>query len=94
METMFKRKINPYSSKFNIKKVNFHSVLDKVEHLNFVPANFYWNDMGVFHSIGDIVGGKNAVMKGNLFELNSSGNIISINIYKCLICNKTKILIS
>jgi len=61
---------------FNIKKVNFHSVLDKVEHLNFVPASFYWTDVGVFHSIGNIVGGKNALMKGNLFELNSSGNII------------------
>ncbi|MFA6064451.1 MAG: sugar phosphate nucleotidyltransferase [archaeon] len=61
---------------FNIKKVNFHSVLDKVEHLNFVPASFYWNDAGAFHSMEQIIGGKNALMKGNLFELNSSGNII------------------
>ncbi len=62
----------------NIKKISFdYAVMEKAEKVFFVPASFYWNDVGSFNAIGEIVKDKNVVMNGNLLELNSSGNIVS-----------------
>jgi len=61
-----------------IKKISFDfAVMEKAKKVFFVKSNFYWNDVGGFPAVGEIVKEKNVVLDGKLIEYSSKGNIIS-----------------
>lgn len=61
-----------------IKKISFDfAVLESAKNVLFVPADFYWNDIGGFNAISEVVKEKNVLMGGKLIEENSSGNVVS-----------------
>ena len=59
-----------------LKKFNY-AIMEKAKNVFFVAADFYWDDVGSFTSVGEIIKDKNVVMGGKLIELNSTGNVIS-----------------
>lgn len=61
-----------------IKKISFdYAVMEKAEKVNFVPAKFYWNDVGSFDAIHEVVGESNVVMNGEFEKVDSEGNVVS-----------------
>jgi len=64
-----------------MKKISFdYAIMEKAKNVFFVPATFYWNDVGGFNSISEIVKEKNVIMGGKLLELNSAGNVVSTSV--------------
>jgi len=60
-----------------MKKISFDfAVMEKAQKVFFVPATFYWNDVGSFDAVSEIIGQKNAVLGGELVEEDSSGNVV------------------
>lgn len=61
-----------------IRKISFDlAVMEKARDVLFVQASFYWNDVGGFPALSEIIREKNAVMGGKLVEIESKGNVIS-----------------
>jgi len=60
-----------------IKKISFdYAIMEKANEVNFVPANFYWNDVGSFDAVGEVIGGENTTINGEIQTLDSTGNIV------------------
>lgn len=60
-----------------IKKISFdYAIMEKAKDVNFVPANFYWNDVGSFDAVGEVIGGENTAINGEIQTINSHGNIV------------------
>jgi mannose-1-phosphate guanylyltransferase len=52
------------------------AIMEKAEKVFYVPASFYWNDIGGFNAITQITKKDNVVLNGELIELNSKGNLV------------------
>ena len=72
-----------------IRRTSFDfAIMERASKIHFVPASFFWNDVGSFDALGDIFKGRNAIIKGQLSEINSSGNVVLSNKRIALIdCN-------
>ncbi|MGM5483973.1 MAG: mannose-1-phosphate guanylyltransferase [Nanobdellota archaeon] len=77
-----------------LKKTSFdYAIMEKAEKINYVKADFYWNDIGSFDALTDIIEGKNAIIKGDVKEIESKGNIISSDKTVALIgCNNMVVI--
>jgi mannose-1-phosphate guanylyltransferase len=62
----------------NIRKISFDfAVMEKNRSVFYLPADFYWNDIGGFPAITEVVKDENVVMNGKFIELESRGNIVN-----------------
>ncbi|MFW5746708.1 MAG: mannose-1-phosphate guanylyltransferase, partial [Nanoarchaeota archaeon] len=75
-------------------KISFdYAVMEKAEDVYYVPAEFYWNDIGSFDALSDILQGENAVLDGDVIQMDSSGNVIHTNKTVALIDCKDLVVI-
>ena len=59
-----------------MEKISFDfAIMEKTSEVYFVPAEFYWNDVGGFEAIHQILGQSNASINCNIVELNSKNNL-------------------
>ncbi len=65
-------KVYPKMEKISID----FAIMEKAEKVFCVPASFYWNDIGGFNAIAEIVKDSNVVLNGRLIEVNSKGNVV------------------
>jgi mannose-1-phosphate guanylyltransferase len=62
---------------YKLRKTSFDfAVMEKAKEIFFVPAQYYWNDIGSFAAIIEVVKEKNVVLNGKFIEENSKGNIV------------------
>lgn len=60
-----------------IRRTSFDfAIMERASKIMFVPANFFWNDVGSFDALAEIFKGRNAIIKGKLSEISSSGNVV------------------
>jgi len=61
-----------------IEKISFDfAIMEKAEEVSYVKSNFYWNDVGSFDALYEVLGERNSTLNGELVEINSEGNIVS-----------------
>lgn len=59
-----------------MEKISFDfAIMEKVSEVYFVPAQFYWNDVGGFEAIHQILKQSNASINCKIIEFKSKGNL-------------------
>lgn len=54
-----------------------YAVMDHAKNVHYVEADFYWNDLGSFDALPEIIEGENTVLSGELIAEDSAGNVVS-----------------
>lgn len=69
------KEITKYYKK--IDKISFdYAIMEKAEEVYCVKSEFYWNDIGSYDALSEILEGDNVVLSGKLYDKHSSGNIV------------------
>ena len=53
-----------------------YAIIEKAEEVKFVPASFYWNDVGSFDALHEVLGKGNVSVGADLVQMNSKENIV------------------
>ena len=68
-----------------MEKISFDfAVMEEAKDVYFVPAQFFWDDVGGFESIHKLLGENNSIINTNLIEENSKNNLVCSNLKKTI----------